>query len=495
MISRAAFSGFGSTGADAAAARDPCAGRARAGKLREDHEPARMMDRKPSPWGRVYAWLQDEVPATTLEAYRRASLAVFQAMDLAEARRRECAAAGQDPWTVPPATRAELLCAGNAYVLQTLGNELLEADYEASPATVGYVPPATARQVLAFYEQVEEWLDRARRAHASPDYRLDVEAPADLPAWSVAHRTTREHLAGVLRAMRAVGEHTAAAMAFLPDQAPMEGAREAQLNRIRQLYASAESKARYAMDLHGAGPTRDVHERLEPYARDAIELFYTVGQLVADPWLAADPAPPAIPVPIPVPVAPPVPAPDPAPDAEPESDPRPTVQGAPYAVSAPAVPSTATPSAPSAAAPTKPVRAPVAEPGFDPWTLTDSEAVDELREDHRAVRAVRRMWRLDPDPRLTLAIHAKIRSALNRGEVAYASDGSERLGRFNRCPWGPVYVATRRVTIAGRELRPMQRFVYDVGVAGEGEPFRRRILTGSFYRARDEEFGLKQEPS
>src|SRR5687768_11445 len=164
------------------------------------------MPPNPTLLGRVYAWLQDEVPATTLEAYRRASLPVFEVMDLAERRRQECATAGLDPWAVPPATRAELLCAWNAYVLQTLSNEFLDADYEASPATVGYVPPVTARQVLAFYEQVEEWLDRARQAHASPDYRLDVEAPAELPGWSAAHPSTPGHLAGVLRAMRALAE-------------------------------------------------------------------------------------------------------------------------------------------------------------------------------------------------------------------------------------------------------------------------------------------------
>ncbi len=435
------------------------------------------MARNTTAWGRIYAWLQDEVPATTLEAYRRASLPVFEVMDLAEARRLECATAGLNPWTVPPATRTELLCAWNAYVLQTLGNELLDADYEASPATAGYVPPATARQVLAFYEQVEEWLDRARRAHASPDYRLDMEVPADLPGWSVAHPSTPGHLAGVLRAMRAVGEHTAAAMAFLPDEAPGDDEQQAQLNRIRQLHASAESKARYATDLLGAGATREVQARLEPYARDAIELFYTVGQLAADPWLAVDPPPPAVPVPAPMLV--PVPVPVGPPEPEPEFDPRRTVQRAPYTVPAPA------------AAPPTPVRLKV-EPGFDPWSLTDSEAVDELREDHRAVRAVRRMWRLDPDPGQTLAIQAEIQSALERGEVAYASDGSERLGHFNRCPWGSVYVASRRVTLGGRELRPMQRFVYDVGVWGEGEPFRRRILTGSFYRAGEVEYGLHQ---
>jgi hypothetical protein len=481
-------------GMDAAAVTLLAPGGATRANSARTNERARIMDRKPTPWGRVYAWLQDEVPAATLEAYRRASLPVFEVMDVAEARRQECAAAGLDPWAVPPATRAELLCAWNAYVLQTLGNEFLDADYDASPATVGYVPPATAKQVLAFYEQVEEWLDRARQAHASPGYRLNVEAPAELPGWSAAHPSTSGHFAGLMRALRVVGEHTAAAMAFLPDEPPEGEEKQAQLNRIRQLYASAESKARYATDLLGAGATREVQQRLEPYARDAIELFYTVGQLAADPWLAVDPPPPAVPVPsaapllIPVDPSRAVPADPPAP-IEPRADLRPTVQGAPYAVSAPA---------PSAAPPPEPVREPVREPapkpGFDPWSLTDSRAVAELREDHRAVRAVRRMWRLDPDPGQTLAIQAEIESAMKRGAVAYASDGSDRLGHFNRCPWGSVYVASRRVTLGGKELRPMQRFVYDVGTAGEDEPFRRRILTGSFYRAGDVEYGLQQEP-
>lgn len=390
------------------------------------------MAANPTVWGRMYAWLQDEVPATMLEAYRRASLPVFEVMDLAEARRLECATEGLNPWTVPPATRAELLCAWNAFVLQTLGNDILDADYDASPATVGFVPPATARQVMAFYGQVEEWLNRARQAHASPDYRLDVEVPAPLPLWTIPHPSPREHLAGVLRAMRAVGDHAAAAVAFLPDEAPDVDEHRAQLNRIRQIYASAESKARYALDLHGTGGGREVHERVEPYARDAIELFYTLGQLVADPWLAADPAPPALPV--------------------------------PAAVSAPAP---------------KPGVLP-GQPGFDPWCLTDPQAAAQLRGNRNARRAVKKMWRLDPDPARTLAVHAEIQAAFDRGQITFAFTGTERVGYFHCCPWGPVYVASHAVTLGGTALRSMQRFVYDVGALNEVDAFRRRVLVGNF---------------
>ncbi|HEX6371999.1 MAG TPA: hypothetical protein VF006_23950 [Longimicrobium sp.] len=399
--------------------------------------------------GRVYAWLQDEVPATTLEAYRRASLPVFEVMDLAEARRLECATDGLDPWTVPPAIRAEFLCAWNAFVLQTLGNDILDADYDASPATVGFVPPETARQVLAFYAQVEEWLNRARQAHASPDYRLDVEVPAELPRWTVAHPSPREHLVGVLRAMRSVGDHAAAAMAFLPDRVPDDAAQRSQLNRIRQLYASAESKARYALDLHGAAATREVHERVEPYARDAIELFYELGQLVADPSLATDPAPPAIAAPAAVPPPSPV-------DGTPPSPAEGTLPG---------------------------------QPGFDPWCLTDPQAAAQLRGNRRAQRAVRKMWRLDPDPARTLAIHAEIQAAFQRGQITFASTGTERVGYFHCCPWGAVYVANQPVKLGGTALRTLQRFVYDVGALNEAEKFRRRVLVGNFQETGDLQYG------
>jgi hypothetical protein len=89
------------------------------------------------------------------------------------------------------------------------------------------------------------------------------------------------HLHGMLKAMKAVGEHAAAAMSFLPETAPDGKEKQKQLNLIRQIYASAEAKARYAVELHGTNPTRDLHERLETYAKEAIELYYELGQLIA----------------------------------------------------------------------------------------------------------------------------------------------------------------------------------------------------------------------
>jgi hypothetical protein len=410
------------------------------------------MAENPSVWGRMFARMQGEVSAETLEAYRRASLPVFELMDQVEARRLACATDGLNPWTIPPSTRAEFLCAWNAFVLQTLGNDILEADYAEYPSTAGYVPPVTADQVMAYFSQVEEWLDRAHQAQANPDYHLDVAVPAGLPPWSEVEPCPESHLRGLLQAMRAVGEHAAAAMAILPEKAPDGPEQQKQLNRIRQLYASAQSKARYAAELHGADPPPDVQERVEPYAQAAIQMFYELGQLIADPSLADGVA---------------------APPAE-----SPAEAGSKDAVGKG----------------TRKARGNVPplprQPGFDPWCLSDPVARDRLKKDRKAAKAIRQMWSMDPDPARTLAIQAEIDAAFERGDVAYAIAGDDRIGHWFRCPWGPVYVAQRPVTVGGVKLGTLQQFVFEVTAAGvnHGSGFTRRILPNTFHRTTKVEY-------
>ncbi|HEU0299896.1 MAG TPA: hypothetical protein VFR37_10585 [Longimicrobium sp.] len=387
----------------------------------------------PTVWNRLAARMQGEVSAATLEAYRRASLPVFDLMDRVERRRLECAGEGLDPWSVPPATRAAFLCAWNAFVLQTLGNDMVDADYGAEPATTGFVPPVTAHQVLAFYGQVEGWLSRGLQAVTNPDYRLDVHVPAELPPWESGPYPPA-YVEGILRSLRSLADLAAAAMTFLPDTYPDDAERRAQLNRIRQRYVAAESKARYVADLQGTAPTRRVHERLEPYAQDAIELFFEVGQMIADPALTLGPP----------------------------GGGR-TVPG-----TADALPG---------------------QPGFDEWCLTDPDARLVLENNGKARRALRRMWEMDPNPARTMAIQAKIEAALLAGTVAYAENDGRRVGHFDCCPWGPVYVARRQVSIDGTTVPGAQHFVYAVGAPGGTEKFRRRILVGGFAPTTAVEYG------
>jgi hypothetical protein len=262
--------------------------------------------------------------------------------------------------------------------------------------------------------------------------------PAALPAWLESERYPPSYLAGLLRAMRTVANHAEAALAFLPETAPPEV--ETQLERIRQLQASAESKARYALDLRGAGDARSMDARVAPYVRDAIELFYTLGQLVAEPALAAEP--------------------DGLPPGHADLPPR-EVSVLP------------------------------GEPGFDTWCLTDTYAANELQHNERAQRALKKMWEEDPDPARTLAIQAEIRDAFKRGLIAYAYEGDARVGYFHCCPWGPVFVAMQSVTLAGTRLSVRQRFVYEVGSLAS-DSFRRRILPGSFRETGDLEFASRR---
>lgn len=392
-----------------------------------------MVQSRPSLWGQLVARLEGEMPAETLEAYRRAGRAVYDLLDRVEEERLTCKIEGRDPWSVAAAAQAELLCAWNAFVLQTLGDQFLEADYRLNPTTVGFVPPVTAEQVLAFYTQVEPWLSRAHQARSNPAYRLDVAVPADLPPWTEVDPCPNAHLEGTLAAARSIRSHAEAALAVFQEQAlPPE--RKPSVQRLQQLVAEAGSKAGYAEQLWAGSPPQSLHEQIERYAHEAVERYFHLGQLLAMPSLVDS------------------------------FDQRGAVQARPTASAGARLPGPG-------------------EPGFDPWRLTDPASRAAWQRDPAARRAIQSLWAADPDPRRTLAIQVEIEAALARGDIAYATKPSgERLGFYYCCPWAPVYVAKRSVTIGGRRLRTLQQFTYDVSAEDmpRGGAFEREILPGAF---------------
>lgn len=235
---------------------------------------------EPTVWDRVRAWFHFETPATLLQAYRRASPSVAEVMDLAQARRLECAIDGLLPWTMPPAVQAELLCAWNAFALQTLGDAILDADYDAGPRTRGFVPPRSAQQAQAFYAEVEAWLTRAREARANSAFLLNVPVPAPLPGWidSAVEPVPRSLAEGLLRAMATLEEHSAAALALLP-QTAADPLWQPQIRSFRRSCTSAQARGRLALDLHRTG-SREVDPKMLAHVRAAIELHYELGQRV-----------------------------------------------------------------------------------------------------------------------------------------------------------------------------------------------------------------------
>lgn len=390
------------------------------------------MAERPTVLGKFRARMKGEVPADTLEAYRRAGDAVYDLVRDVEGRRNELKLNKTDPWAVEPATQALFLCTWNAFVLQAMGDEFLDADYKADPATRGYVPQVTSQQVLAFYDQVEPWLRRARQAQAESAYRLDVSVPAGLPAWVVVEPCPRPHLEGMLAAARLIRDHAEAAVGLFAEEAVPDERKTAGAS-LRQMFTDVSAGAEYVDQLC----TQDnmppaLHAQVERQAKDVIERYYRLGQLLAMPQLLDAPQPQA---------------------------------GAP------------------ATAMSGRVMARPGEPGFDPWCLTDPRTRGQWQRDPAAQAAIAALWRADPSPDKTFALQAEIEEALRNGAIDYATDrAGNHLGNYYCCPWAPIYVVKRPVAIAGKSLTTLQQFTVDVSAEGvlTGEGFRREILIASF---------------
>lgn len=381
--------------------------------------------------GKLIALAKGEVAADTLEAYRRAGQTVYDLLKQVEDRRLELKIQGLNPWTVDPASQAQFLCGWNAFVLQTLGDQLLEADYQADPSTVGYVPPMTAEQALAYYSQVESWLNRAHQAQQNPAYRVEGYLPADLPPWEESQFCPNTHLDGMVAATRLIRTHAEAAIAtFEAETIPAE--KQSTIHQIRQQLAAANSEADYAEQLWKPNVPQAVHPNIERHAKTALESYYHLGQILAMPQLLE---------------------PHPAATTQPASVANQLQRPLPGAT------------------------------GFDPWCLTDPAARDEFRRNPEAKAAIAAIWQYDSDPKLTLEIQSAINTALAQGAIAYATDHwGNRLGHYYCCPWAPIYGVKQPVTIDHQLLKPGQEFTFDVSAmtVAQGGTFKRKLLIGSF---------------
>ena len=374
---------------------------------------------------RLVARLSGEVSAETLDAYRRAGLGVYDLLSSAESLRADLAAG--EPAAVDPATRCFLLCTWNAFALQALGDAFVDADYEANPRTVGFVPPVTKQQALNLYGEVEAWMGYGHGARVNAHAKLPVALPAELPAFVDVEPCPSEHLQAMLAAAKTLGEHAETAIL---DAERLPGAGEQQLAELRALLASAGNAAGYARRLYGDGDvSQELHERIEQSVKEALAGYYLAGQLAAMPDLVGRHAVPA------------------------------SVTGAGRRLPGPG------------------------ERGFDPWCLTDPHTRENWKRDRQARDAIELLWEMDPDPRATLELQAEVDEALRQGYVELATDRrGRRLGNYFCCPWSAVYVTTRPLTIDGQRLRSGQQFTVDVSAEemGEGGSFKRELLLGSF---------------
>jgi len=392
---------------------------------------------RPSLATRLASALRGEVAADILEGLRRAGRPVHDDLAACERRRSEVSLGGGSLWGLDAGTASQLLCTWNAYVLQQLGEALLDADYAASARTVGFVPPVTAEQAARWLGQVEFWAARARRAAADPGYdvRQEVSVPAPLPPFVEVEPCPTPHLVAMLAAGRALRDHAELAL-FDVERGRVPQQRRDEVGRLKGLAAEAGSAIKHAEQLVSTHTPQELHERAERALESGLEAYYRLGQLLAMPELL-DVAPPA-----------------------PVSAPRQVVYPVP------------------------------GEPGFDPWVLTAPDTVAMWRADPQARQAIRVLWASDPNPRATLAGLAEIEAALEQGALVRGAGPGLRLRHYFCCPWSSVFTVQRPVRLLGWQLVPGQEFGYDVSAEemAEGGPFVRRLVLGPFARTEEVDY-------
>lgn len=235
---------------------------------------------------RLRAGLAGERDTVYLEALRAAGRAAYDEILAADTLREQLPSL----WNAPPAATSQLLAAWNAFVLQTLGETFLDADYAARPGTAGYVPPVTYDQAAAWLHAVGDWVSRARQARANPEYDIAMHTvlPAPLPAWAEVATCPPEHLTALQAAVAPVREHVEVALhALVKTGVPPQY--ESAVNRLRQDTAAASAAVDYAAGLRTGRHHAGLHELIEQNLKRALELWFRVGQLAAMPALLAGP--------------------------------------------------------------------------------------------------------------------------------------------------------------------------------------------------------------
>jgi hypothetical protein len=386
---------------------------------------------RPTLMTKMRAAIGGERDAAFLEALRAAGRVAYDELMVAEKIRAQ----GASPWAVSAAVGSQNLATWNAFVLQTLGETFLDADYAAKPGTVGFVPPVTYDQAARWFAAVEGWVSRARQARVNPDYDISRELalPAGLPPWAEVDPCPPEHLSALLAAVPPIREHVDVAIYAL-ERRGVPDRRRAAVNRLKQMAVEAAAATDYAVGLRTRRHDPTLHELIENNLKRALELWYHAGQLAAMPQLL-----------------------DSYRGLRPAA--RPDMSSLPGGAR------------------------------FDPWCLTDPATRPRWQRDPRAVQAITEMWQWDPDPAATIALRAEIDIALAAGDVVTVP--APRNGTcFYECPWSAIYEARRPVRIGGRPLRVLQQFTLEAAADDmpRGLPFRRGILLGPFRMTEEVEY-------
>jgi hypothetical protein len=208
--------------------------------------------------GRLATWLvgtlRGEVPVSSLDGLRALGASAYALQEEAEALKT---APDWSPWTQEPARALFLVCAWNAFALQTVADQLLDADARLEPSTAGRVSASTLAFAQQCYTGAVSWLQSARLVQSDPDLRLSSALPAAIPGWPRVGGVRRVHVGSLRCAYDAVGPRAeydaerAARVAPASDAAELELLRT-QMRTSAEFAATLESRARSSEQLREA---------------------------------------------------------------------------------------------------------------------------------------------------------------------------------------------------------------------------------------------------
>ncbi len=212
--------------------------------------------------------LHGEVSTAELEARRRAGRAAYGLIEEADGLQ------GED-------RGAQLfrLCAWNAFALQSIADNLIDADAASEPATAGYVPRSTLLYVAACLDEVPNWIKQARVVQNDPAARPAGGLPARLPVWHHDEPTRPGELHGLRVAFEVLQARTEGRVLALPPERTRVSV------ELRRVCSEMKSAAEYAEAIGarhvGAVDRGEARWRLV----DALQHAYLLGQLLALPTL------------------------------------------------------------------------------------------------------------------------------------------------------------------------------------------------------------------
>jgi hypothetical protein len=234
---------------------------------------------------RLRNWLigtvRGELSSSGLDGLRTVGASSYSLAEEAESLRLE---PGWDPWRQEPGPQLFILCAWNAFALQTTADQLLAADARADPSTAGRLPASTLAFAQSCYTQAMTWVQSARFAQANAAYRLKTPLPAAFPTWPQFGPTRSVHVRALQEAFEAVAPRAEYELGRLIQTAAPADARA--LAEMHLLVAQMHTSVEFAGGLRANAQS---HEQLREACRELVQALgcaYTLGQVVAMPSLA-----------------------------------------------------------------------------------------------------------------------------------------------------------------------------------------------------------------